>query len=661
MRKYFLLICLHFFCLSFLAQHQTNADSLKQIIAGMPDDSMKVKKIIKLTMNLISIGKYDDAETYLKQSQAISEKENFKKGLGATFNYRGIICDDRGQMAMALENYFKALKIFNEIKNYGGQADCYNNIGIIYLNQNELNKALTHLTISEKYATLSNKRFLLDNPINNIGSVYFKKKDFKNALTYYYKAYELRKELGFTEGCIESLNNLANVYNILGDTAQALINYHVALELARNEKNNKSIAITENAIGIVYFHQDFKKSIPLLEDALRIAEEINLNEVKRDANKLLSDIYLKLNNTGKALGYYKNFIAARDTFFNEENTKNSVRLEMNYEFEKKEANAIAEQDKKDAIAVAESKRQKIVLILVSFVLLLVAVVAFVVFRSLRITRKQKNIIETQKTEVEKAKLLVEERNKDITDSINYAKRIQEAILPDKEIKYRIFPDAFVLFQPCRIVSGDFYWFTEKNGRRLIAAVDCTGHGVPGAFMSMIGNTFLHEIVNEKGITQPDLILNELRQLIITSLKQSGNDKQNKDGMDMAVLSFDDKNGIVEFAGANNPVYLIRSGTIRKIEGNKQPIGYYFGKSVPFTNHKIEIKKEDSLYILSDGITDQFGGKEGKKFMNKQLQEILLSIQDKPMLEQENILLEIFKQWKGDLEQTDDVLVIGIKV
>ena len=406
---------------------------------------------------------------------------------------------------------------------------------------------------------------------------------------------------------------------------------------------------------------DLKKSIYYLEDALNRAEKINLNEVRRDANKLLSDIYLKLNNPGKSLANYKDFVAARDSFFNEENTKNTVRLEMNYEFEKKEAEVKAEQDKQAAVAAAERSRQRLFLWLVGAVAGAIAVIALIIFRSLQITRRQKDIIEAHKTEIEKSKLLVEERNKDITDSINYAKKIQEAILPDKEIKYRIFPNAFVLYQPCGIVSGDFYWFTEKNGRRLIAAVDCTGHGVPGAFMSMIGNTFLHEIVNEKGIIQPDLILNELREMIITSLKQTGSDGQNKDGMDIAILSFDDKKEIVEFAGANNPLCLIRKGEITKIEGNKQPIGYYSGKVVPFTNHKIEINKEDSLYIFSDGIIDQFGGKDGKKFKLKQFQQILLSIQDKPMLEQETVLLERFSQWKGNLEQTDDVLIIGIKI
>lgn len=298
-------------------------------------------------------------------------------------------------------------------------------------------------------------------------------------------------------------------------------------------------------------------------------------------------------------------------------------------------------------------------------IILFSSVYFYIKYSVKQLENQKRILEekvAQRTkEVVDQKEIIEEKNKDITASINYAKRIQEAILPDKEIKYRIFPEAFVLFQPRDIVSGDFYWFSEKNGRRLIAAVDCTGHGVPGAFMSMIGNAFLNEIVNERGITQPDLILNKLREMIIKSLKQTGFDGQSKDGMDISILSFDDTNSLVEFAGANNPMWHIRNGKAIKVNANKQPIGYYIGSPIPFTNHKIELQKGDAVYIYTDGYADQFGGAHGKKFKYKQMLEIILSIQDKYMLEQEKILLNIFNKWQGELEQTDDVLVIGIKI
>ncbi|CAN5227374.1 hypothetical protein BH09BAC5_BH09BAC5_01370 [soil metagenome] len=263
--------------------------------------------------------------------------------------------------------------------------------------------------------------------------------------------------------------------------------------------------------------------------------------------------------------------------------------------------------------------------------------------------------------------IIEEKNKDITDSINYAKKIQEAILPPLELKTKLFPESFVLFQPRDIVSGDFYWFTEKNGKKIIAAVDCTGHGVPGAFMSMIGNAFLNQIVNEKGVTTPGDILNQLRELIINALKQTGAEGENQDGMDIALLSFDTINNIVEFAGANNPLWIIRkneetkSSVLEEVKGDKQPIGIYSGPAKLFTNHAIKIHKGDILYIATDGYADQMGGVSGKKFRYKNFKELLVSMVDFPMAKQEAKLTQIILEWKGINDQTDDILVVGIRV
>ena len=272
----------------------------------------------------------------------------------------------------------------------------------------------------------------------------------------------------------------------------------------------------------------------------------------------------------------------------------------------------------------------------------------------------KKLYETE-NQLKSQKNIVEERNQELTDSIVYAKRIQDAILPDKEMKYRLFPDSFVLLKPKDVVSGDFYWFTEKNGKKLIAAVDCTGHGVPGAFMSMIGIAFLNEIVNEKGITNPGEILSELRHLIIQALKQTGAEGEQKDGMDISILSFDEKNNMVEFAGANNPLWHYSNGIMNEQKADKRSIGFFRGKGLPFTNHTIEYKKGDTFYIFTDGYADQFGGPKGKKFKYRQFQELLITSIQEPLQKQEEILTEIFNEWKGNLEQVDDICVIGVRV
>jgi len=270
--------------------------------------------------------------------------------------------------------------------------------------------------------------------------------------------------------------------------------------------------------------------------------------------------------------------------------------------------------------------------------------------------------------------IIEEKNKDIRDSINYAQRIQWAILSDvKEIKEGL-PQSFILFKPKDIVSGDFYWFCRKEDTTFIAAADCTGHGVPGAFMSMIANSFLHEVVGEKNILRPDLVLNELREKIIRSLKQSGEPMENKDGLDISLCAI--RGDVLTFSGANNPLWMIRrlediseyddGNTVRnekyklvEIPSDKQPIGTH-PNSKPFSMKTLRLVKGDLIYLFTDGFADQFGGPRKKKFMYRNFAELLLTVHDKSMEEQRHTLNLVIERWMGDLEQIDDILVIGLR-
>lgn len=254
---------------------------------------------------------------------------------------------------------------------------------------------------------------------------------------------------------------------------------------------------------------------------------------------------------------------------------------------------------------------------------------------------------------------IAEQNKEITDSIYYAERIQRSMLPPVITLASILPEHFVLFKPKNIVSGDFYWAFEKEERVFISAVDCTGHGVPGALMSMLGISFLNEIVIKSHNLYPDEVLNNLRESIIKSLKQTGHVGEARDGMDVSMISFDKDLRSITFTGANNPLYMIRDNQLSEIKGDKMPVGIY-EKMTPFTRHTFEIKKGDTFYIFSDGYADQFGGPKSKKFMYANFKKLLLSLTDKPMLEQGKILDETIMSWQGSLEQVDDIVVIGIR-
>ena len=333
---------------------------------------------------------------------------------------------------------------------------------------------------------------------------------------------------------------------------------------------------------------------------------------------------------------------------------------------------IGEQESKIKVQLEAIEKQKLILYFVFLALLLVSFLGYYIYRSYKI-KKEANIkleeknrtILLQKDEIEKQRDLaaaqrdqIGYQKRHIEDSIMYAKRIQTALIPSLEL----FSDKlehFVLYKPLAIVSGDFYWVSAQANPQVIISADCTGHGVPGAFMSMLGVTLLNEIVNGKHIIMPDQIIENLRQGIIKSLKQVAEEDSIKDGMDIAVCVVDFDKNILWYAGANNPLYLVRNGELTHYRADRMPVAIHY-KMEPFTLHKIDLQKGDAFYIFSDGFADQFGGPQQKKFMSMQLRETLVEMAGVPMLKQGERLNEIFEEWRGDSPQIDDVTLIGVR-
>ena len=337
-----------------------------------------------------------------------------------------------------------------------------------------------------------------------------------------------------------------------------------------------------------------------------------------------------------------------------------ARTEINYEYEKKELKAKVEQEKKDAIANEEKQKQKIILWSVLGGLLLVVVFAIVMVQRFRITQQQKKLIETQKKITDEQKHQIEEKHKEITDSINYAERIQRSFLATKELLDENLNDYFVFFQPKDVVSGDFYWASKMhNGQFILATADSTGHGVPGAIMSLLNITSLEKAIEQHA--EPALVLNATRKTIIERLKKDGSAEGGKDGMDCSLVSFDFKNNTLTYAAANNPLWIVRGQELLEFSPDKMPVGKHDKDGIAFTQHSITLQKNDVVYALTDGLPDQFGGPKGKKFMYKRLKELLISITYLPMAEQKDKLALALNEWKGDLEQVDDICVIGVKI
>ncbi|NUM50323.1 MAG: SpoIIE family protein phosphatase [Flavobacteriales bacterium] len=495
--------------------------------------------------------------------------------------------------------------------------------------------------------------------LNNLGYVYENKGQIKNSLIYYQKALKIDEEIGDKYAMAYNLNNIGGVYLNRGQIENGLKYYHKSLKIREEIGDKTGMANSLNNIGIIYNNQgQIENALEYAHKGMLLAKELGFPKFIKSASELLYKLYKKQNKGMEALEMYQLYIAMRDSTNNLETQAIVIKQQTQYEYEKQKALDDAEHEKQLAIEKEAKAKQKVITFATVGGLILVAIFLVFVFNRLQVTRKQKNVIEEQKTVVEKAHHELEEKNKEIMDSITYAKRIQSAILPPTKLVKEYLRESFILYKPKDIVAGDFYWMEHKNGKILFAAADCTGHGVPGAMVSVVCNNGLNRSVREHGLTDPGKILDKTREIVIQEFEKS--DEDVKDGMDISLCGLDLNNKTLSWSGANNPLWIIRNNEILEYKADKQPIGKY-AESKPFTTHQIQLGKGDSIYIFTDGYQDQFGGEKGKKFKAAKLRELLLSIQHEPMEKQRELIDQAFEAWKGSLEQVDDVCVIGVRV
>lgn len=644
---------------------------------------------IAVTYNRIGRLYYDLAdyqksiECYTK-AITIRETLNDPYGLAVAYYNFGRTLTNIGNYQTALEQFQKALQTFEKVNDDDGIANSCNGIGMVYEN-------LSQSTLAVK-----------DNEAN-----------YRKGLEYYLRSLEIFQKMDYPQQEGRTMQNIANLHarlatnqfvaqfgeewedslvklsskTILASFEKSIEYYNKSLEIFKKTKEEDQISIVSMNIGTAYSTiRDWNRANKFLNDALNLARKLDLpyekakalfalgesnmrqkNIPQAEANFLecvklskklkmkdderycyerLSKLYEDIGETLKALYYHKESVKIKDEIFTEKSQKAITEMQTKYETEKKDA----------AFKLQESiiKRQKLQIIGAVIGVVLVLLVALLLLKMIKEKQKANRILE-EKNE------LITLQKKEITDSIRYASRIQRAILPSDDILLQTLPQHFVVFLPRDIVSGDFFWLSQNGGKIVIVAADCTGHGVPGAFMSMLGVSFLYEIVNKEGIMQPASILNFLRDHVKHTLSQTGKKDEAKDGMDISLCVYDPRAMKLEWAGAYNPLYLIRNSEIIEYKADKMPIAIHMNDHLPFTNHEIALQKGDTFYISSDGYADQFGGTEGRKFMSKKYKEMLLQINDKPMEEQKSIILQAHLDWKGHHEQVDDILVMGVRV
>jgi serine phosphatase RsbU (regulator of sigma subunit) len=556
---------------------------------------------------------YTNGLKYYIKAQEVYSSINNKKGVaGATYGM-GTVYVRLKNYPNAVSSIQKARDLYTEVKDTTGIAMCYSLLGSVYHSQGDLPEALENLQL---FLDLSIK---MQNE-EHVGIAYA---------------------------------NLGNIALQMGDADKALRDFDNALSIFR--KTGNTYGVITAYLGIAETHRssrNFEKAIEYYSTTTREAEAISARELISQAYSGLAATYEEMGDHKMALDYQKKLGMLKDTIYSTESTRQLGEMQAKYEAGKKQQEI--------ELLTKDRERQAVIRNALIAGVILILVMAFLIYNRYRIRTQANKKLET-------AYRIIEEKNQDITDSINYAQRIQTAILPPIESIRAFHPESFVLYKPKDIVSGDFYWFAEKDGCSVIAAADCTGHGVPGAFMSMIGNTLLHEIILEKQVIKPADILFNLREGIIRSLNRAGAPTGSRDGMDIVLCTIHRHDRVVEFAGANRPLYIIQKEAAEKqpvlteIKGDKQPIGSYTGQPVPFQGHRLQLSEGDMLYMLSDGYADQFGGPNGKKFMTRNLKELLTLIHDKEVTMQQQMLEQAFESWKGPHEQIDDILVIGIRI
>jgi tetratricopeptide (TPR) repeat protein len=645
-------------------------------------DKVRVKRLKSGTLGNLGIdhyklGNFKIALDYYLKAVALDEELGSPNGVARHFTNISLIYSDQGDLDKALEYLFKALTKFESVGNKDETASALGNIGNIYLDLNENKKALEYLFRSLKIDEARNKKNGMANQLGNIGLVYSNMKNYAEALNYFEKAIKLDEEIGDSDGLARHYHCIGAVHLERGNTEEALNYCTRSLKMFEQIGEKSEVANTLISIGKAHLQaKRYKEAETHFNRSLAICSETaELNEVKQ-CYEQLSKLYQLTGNYEKGLSYYKKFVATRDSIYNTESAKKTVAAELNFLFEKKEQSAKLEQEKKDAAAAEEKRSTTIILYSVVAFLVLLLIFSVLLYNRFKLTQHQKKIIELQKKEVEEQKHLVEDKQKEIVDSINYAEKIQRTLIANHDFVNQTIPDSFVVFKPKDIVSGDFYWATKavsntafsvfgsenKSGtvkeRELfyLAVCDSTGHGVPGAFMSLLNISFLNEAINEKRIHEPNKVFDFVRQRLIENMSQGGR----KDGMDGILVCFDTSNHLIYYTGSNNSPVLVSNGVLQRLPTDKMPVGKA-DIMEPFKLFSIQYKSGDMLYLNTDGYADQFGGLKGKKFKNRQLEELFVTIWKEDLPIQKQIIEKRFEDWRGDLEQVDDVTILGIKL
>lgn len=612
------------------------------------------------------MGQYDSAIKYYGLGlQYRIQSQNLSAVAGSVSNL-GLVYYLKGDLQKAMGYLYQGKHLAAIVQDESLSSTCMINLSLVYIAMKDYEKALEQTkqakSIYEKHGW-KNDVAIAD---NNFGSIYMDMQQFDKALPYLFNSYKLRLETKDRGGLAMTYQNLGVCYLQL-DSAEAA-KYYLDMAIALSDSVGDMITGIESRKNMANYYRDQnnpEQALKYINEALSIAKEQNGYVMGFSLYQTAKEIYAESKKFENAYLFSEKYHALKDSINNSENSRSLVQREEKFKYEQQKLQDALLIEKEKIKQEAEVNRRKVYNYFFATGLIALMIVIFFIVRNLRdrkraneLLQARNNLILKQNSEISQQNQIIEEKNKDITDSIQYAKRLQDSILPSQSQMNQVLGNHFVLFLPKDIVSGDFYWTFEINENdKLFAVIDCTGHGVPGGFMSIVAYNAINRAVKEFGLRSPEAILDKVNELIEENFSQ--NDKEEiRDGMDIALCRIQGKK--LSFSGANNPLWIIRNNEHIEIKADKQPIGFFEYRK-PFTLHEFNLESRDLVYVFSDGFADQFGGPAGKKFKYAQLRDKLLSLVNHEMNEQWKALLDAHRDWKGALEQIDDICVVGVKI
>ncbi len=630
----------------------------------------------KLTIN-------DSALFYNKKAYEIRKLSGRKDLMASSLSKIAVVYIDIGNYQQALIANLEALNIYEQKKDDAKLSLIYNNIGQLY---EKLNRPDKHVYYVERSLALCKKlgdEYGEANCCANLAESYLKKGKTKEAFELMDRVVAVYVKNSDSLSLSTAYNNLGYLNRLIGNKKEAKAYYLKAIEICKRLNNLQSLLLFLHNLSSIYLSEkNYLDAERTSKEVLALTPPDNVAQLLL-SYRLLANISPYLNKAEEAEKYLDKFVNLKDSIFSKENANSMARLQTLFETEKQDL-TIQNLEKDKTLQAIQIKKRNTTIIAVTIGLGLCVLLVFAVFRSYRLKQKanaiitqQKEKVESQRDELKHKNELIEEKSKEITDSINYAKRIQDAILPSVADIKKHLPNNFVYYDPKDIVAGDFYWMHTSEDLIFIAAADSTGHGVPGAMVSIVCSNALDKAVKDFRLTKPGEILDKTTDLVIEAFVKNGEittgemGEEIKDGMDISLLCIDKKNKKISWSGANNQLWYVSPELViapaigafremKEIKADKQPVGKNeYRKN--FITHDIPYEEGTLFYLMTDGYADQFGGPKGKKFKYKQLEEILVSNCALPLKDQKEILIETFNNWKLGHEQVDDVTIIGIRI